>query len=164
MYLRPPRLVSVPPVMNFANLKLAILALIFAWSQVCCCQAWAFMAAAQGAVVQNAPLSAPAAVRCCGGDAPELPGSATCETSRHPQHPPCQDHNTCAGCVPRLGWVPEGPDMLAPDLIGAALPPALFIETAPLLGRSTVAAAGQYDPSPPSPAPTLLRLHCALLV
>jgi hypothetical protein len=153
--------------MNLDALKLAVLALIFAWSQVCCCQAWAFMAAAQGAVVQHAPLSAPAAMRCCGGDVQESAGqSTTCETSTYPQHPPCNDHNTCAGCVPRLGWVPEGPDMVAPDLIGSALPPAIFLEAPPLQEQSPAHRSGRShsDRSQPALAPTLLRLHCALLV
>jgi hypothetical protein len=120
---------------------------------VCCCQAWALMGLAHGQEAV-APAAAPS---CC--------GSSEFAPADNGPSQPCDDHDNCPGCLPRLGWVPEGPADLDVDLVGSALPVAEFDQLAlPVELWRGAARRGMLEPPEHPRRFTLLGLRCALIV
>lgn len=150
--------------MNFSTLRLMLLAVVFAWAQVCCCQAWAMVGIAS-AQVMPAIVQSPS---CCTG-CPAPMGITEAETEPG-ESKPIHNHGDCAGCVPRLGWMPEGPSEIASDLIGVLAPMVQFAELPVLAAQVVGAGARGSGGRPPGErsefleAPTLVRMHCALMV
>lgn len=152
--------------MSLSTLRLVILALIFAWAQVCCCQAGAVLGVIQGAGggIVGGGGETPSTICCSacpsGGTEPPRPGL------------PCHDHGDCGGCMPRSGSMPEGPAELAADLMGelAPAPATQWAEPMSILwggwwGGQPGALGIREMAEPRCLACTaLLRLHCALVV
>jgi hypothetical protein len=154
--------------MNFGTLKFALIIAIAAWSQICCCQAWAMMAVAQRAAVHQAPLATIAPAACC-SQRDHAPGNPGTPAAPEPATSPCHEHSSCAGCLPRLGWIPVGPSGPSVDTIGEHLPPVPAFPWTNLAGsiaaRDTAVHCIRCDAGPPcGDPPTLVRLHCALIV
>lgn len=151
------------PAMNFSALRLFLLASILVVGQVCCCQAWLVL----GIITAKAE-SAPVVVKtagCC-GTARHAQKTADSPAPEAPAAPvPCDNHDDCGGCLPRLGWLPQPPAAPPLDTLGDDLPQVIFADPVPLdvqahLAGCLACANGCCSP----PVLTLLSLHCALNV
>lgn len=142
--------------MNLPKLQLLMLAVVFAWAQVCCCQAWAVLDLAAGAANSGSAVEGSS---CCGGCI--VPNGAGVAGNPAEPEAPCHDEGDCADCLPRLGWVPEGPTEIALDPLGVAAPAVHFADPPALMTQWRPDARGRDEFFEP---PTLVRMHCALIV
>jgi hypothetical protein len=130
------------------TLRLILIISAFAWAQICCCPAQALVDAVRGTTTVAGLQQDCGVERSCGcpEDVPVLP---------------CDDHESCAACQPRLAWVPDT-SLTGHAEPGEGMPAHVgFTEPLPLTDVwRPLAAAGRTFLDPP----TLVRLHCALVI